>query len=144
MRFRLSESLTPSTKSTYSAGARAFANLAITFNRLDPQGNLLPASTETIMLFMAYLSHTHRPGSIKTYLQVVHHIHLQHGHTNSLTDSAGIQRLKRVYGTPANARLPITPHLLTRFFANLILTHHDHLLIWAALLVAFFGFLRSS
>jgi len=39
---------------------------------------------------------------------------------------------------------PVTPSLLRRFYHLLHLASYDHFTLWAALLVAFFGFLRSS
>ena len=123
-------------------------SFAITYNRLDTLGNLLPPSQETLMLFMASLSMTHKPGTIKTYLQAVRNLRVEHGYANPLQDAPGVRRLlwgiKRTYGDGTNNRLPITPAILVKFFSLLNLTAHDHILIWAALLTAFFGFLRSS
>ena len=49
-----------------------------------------------------------------------------------------------MHGCPADRRLPIPPTILNSFRRFLVLSHPDHLTLWAALLLAFFGFLRSS
>ena len=50
-------------------------------------------------------------------------------------------------GTPApdlDLYTPVTSSLLRRFYHLLHLASYDHFTLWAALLIAFFGFLRSS
>ena len=99
------------------------------------------------MLFATFLAKSHKPQSIKVYLYGVRSLHLQHGFPDPLTDAIQLRRLlrgiKRVMGCLPDTRLPITPSLLRSFRASLTLSYHDHLVLWAALLVAFFGFLRS-
>ena len=40
--------------------------------------------------------------------------------------------------------MPITPSILRSFHPFLVFSHKDHLTLWAALLLAFFGFMRSN
>ena len=86
--------------------------------------------------------------SIKVYLSAVRNLHLEHGLPDPMTDALNLRRLmrgiKRVHGGPADHRLPITPNLLHSFRRFLVLSHPDHLTLWEALLLAFFGFLRSN
>ena len=91
-----------------------------------------------------------RPQSIKVYLYTVRNLHLEHGLPSPLDSCFQLERLmrgiKRTYSYGPNPRLPITPALLRSFASHLNLTHYesDHCMIWAAMLLAFFGFLRSS
>ena len=148
MKFLLAQSLAPTTRATYSSGVKAFLNFTTLYNRLNHMGNPLPASQETLMLFAAYLTYSLAPASIKIYLYAVRSFHLEQGFPSPMDNAVDLQRLmrgiKRTYGTPADARLPITPNLLRCFYQHLNLRHYDHRLIWAAMLLAFFGFLRSS
>ena len=52
--------------------------------------------------------------------------------------------IKRVHGLFRDSRLPITPRLLRQFRLLLNFSYPDHRTLWAAMLVAFFGFLRSN
>ena len=148
MNFILQQALAPSTQATYSAGARAFLNFTIGYDRLNPGGNPLPASEETLMLFASFLSLNLKPASIKTYLFAVRNLHVEQGLPNPLEGCLQLQRLlrgiKRVYGASQDNRMPITPILLRSFKTHLNTTYKDHKMIWAAMLLAFFGFLRSS
>ncbi len=47
-------------------------------------------------------------------------------------------------GTSLDSRLPITPNILCSFAKHLHTGYLDQCTLWAALLTAFFGFLRSS
>ena len=55
-----------------------------------------------------------------------------------------MQGIKQVHGTSSDSRLPITPLLLRPFASFLNLSYPDHLTFWAAILLAFFTFLRSG
>ncbi len=144
----LRESLALSTRASYNSATRSFITFAITYHCLAPDGSLLPASEDTLMLFATFLASSLKPQSIKVYLYGVRNLHLEHGFPDPLTDALLLRRLlrgiKRLKGTSSDSRLPITPSLLRRFRSLLHLTHYDHLMLWAAILLAFFGFLRSS
>ena len=45
---------------------------------------------------------------------------------------------------PPDCRLPITPVLFHTFHTFLDTSYSDQLTLWAAMLVAFFGFLRNT
>ena len=100
------------------------------------------------MLFATFLTHRLKPQSNKVYLLAVRNLHLEHGLPDPITDALNLCRLmrgiKRVHGFPTDHRLPITPTLLRTFRTFLSLTYYDHTILWAALLLAFFGFLRSQ
>ena len=62
--------------------------------------------------------------------------------------SYGVLSLKRLYKSkvPCKQRLPVTPSILLKVQSILQFnpTEFDHIMIWAASLVCFFGFLRSG
>ena len=150
MRSYLNASLALSTRATYmyNSASRSFINFAITYHCLAPDGSLLPASEDTLMLYATFLATTLQPQSIKVYLFGIRNLHVEHGFPNPLTDALQLRRLlrgiKRLKGSHTDTRLPITPSLLRSFRPLLLLSCYDHLMLWAAMLVAFFGFLRSS
>ena len=148
MRTYLQAALAPSTRATYNSATRTFISFALRFNCIHANGTLLPASEETLMLFVTYLSYTLKAQSIKLYLSAIRNLHIEQGLPNPFTDALQLRYLvrgiKRIHGCSVDSRLPITPHLLRRFSLSLNLTHTDHTTLWAAMLVAFFGFLRSS
>ena len=100
------------------------------------------------MLFATYLTHTHKPQSIKFYLSALRMLHLEYNLPDPTADALNLRRLmrgiKRVHGTSSDSRLPITPSLLRSFASLLNLSFPDHLTFWAAILLAFFAFLRSG
>ena len=100
------------------------------------------------MLFATYLTHTHKPQSIKLYLSAIRTLYLEHGLPDPTSEAVNLRRLmrgiKRVHGNTIDSRLPITPSLLRCFRSFLTLSYPDHLTLWAAILLAFFAFLRSG
>ena len=70
------------------------------------------------------------------------------GFQTPLSDAIQLCRLlrgiKRLKGASQDSQLPITLSILRRFHCLLHLANYDHIMLWAAILVAFFGFLRSS
>ena len=100
------------------------------------------------MLLATYLAQSHKPQSIKLYFSAIRMLHLKHGLPDPMRDALNLcclmRGIKRVHGKAADPHLPITPSLLRSFRSLLNLSYHDHLTLWVALLLAFFGFLRSS
>ena len=148
MRHFLQHSLALSTRASYNSATRSFTHFALTYNRLHSDGSLLPASEETLMLFTTYLSYSLKPQSIKVYLAAVRNMHIEHGLPNPIAEATQLRRLlrgiKRLHCCTTDSRLPITPTLLRSFRLFLNFTYTDHLTLWAAMLVAFFSFLRSN
>ena len=100
------------------------------------------------MFFASFFAHSLKPQSIKVYLYGVHTLHLDWGFPDPLEGAVRLCLLlrgtKRVHGCRPDSHLPTTPSLLRRFYFLLDLHHYDHLSLWAAFMVAFFGFLRSK
>ena len=141
-------SLAPNTHAAYNSGSTAFVNFCLHYHRFSQHGNIIPATEHTLLLFVSYLSTRVRPNTIKVYLSSVRNLHIQHGFPSPVEHSVLLSRLlrgiKRTYGINQRPRLPITPTLLTSFKQHLNTLWWDHLILWVAMLVAFFAFLRSS
>jgi len=142
------EALALPTRAIYNSASRSFIHFAITYHCLAPDGSLLPAAEDTLMLFSTFLAATLKPQSIKVYLYSVLNLHLEHGFSDTLPDALLLRHLlrgiKRLKGASPDSQLPVTSSLLWRFYHLLHLAFYDHLMLWATLLVALFGFLRIS
>ena len=109
----------------------------------------LPADEQLLSEFVAFLAKSIKYPSIKTYLAAVRHYHIRHGFTLHMHKMLRLQLvlrgIKRSQGDQIRVRLPITIHHLKLFRLLLAIpstTHFDSVMIWAAMTLAFFGFLR--
>ena len=137
-----------STKQTYSAGEKRFIAF-VKLYRPHEGKHLLPASEETLVQFSAYLAKTIKHTSIKNYLAAVRHFHIRNGFPLDCQKMSRLQLvlrgIKRSQGDEKRVRLPITIHHLKLFHMMLaipVTTHFDSIMFWAAITLAFFGFLR--
>ena len=141
----LQHAIAHTTRTTYNSGVQAFLQLSTLYQCCNTTGSSLPASEETLMLFATYLTYCLKPQPIKVYLYAVRNFHIEHGLPNPLQDCIRLQRLmrgiKRTFASCPNHR---PPAILRSFATHLDFQHYDHLMIWVAMLLAFFDFLRSS
>ena len=148
MKFYLRNALAPSTRASYSSATRSFTHFCLTFQCTNTDGTLFRTSEFILMLFCTYLAYSLKPQSIKVYLSAVRNAQLEQGLPDPLLHTPNLHRLlrgiKRFHGSSPDSRLPITATLLRHFRTLLNLQHFDHLVLWAGLLAAFFGFMRSS
>lgn len=97
---------------------------------------------------MLHTSQAHSNQSIKVYLFAIRNLHLEQGLANPLEDATHLCSLLRGikchHGCTTDSRLPVTPTILNSFRTFLNLFYPDHLTLWAAMVVAFFGFLPSN
>ena len=77
-----------STKATYTSAHHSFIYFAITYHWLAPDGSLLPASEDILMLFTTFLVSTLKPQPIKVYLFIVRNLHLKPGFPDPLSDAS--------------------------------------------------------
>ena len=114
-----------------------------------------PAYEHQLMLFATFLSEQGLSWqSIKCYLAAVRNLHLVTGfpfprHQSSLPRlQLLLQGIKRVSSrrSPQQSRLPITPSILSRIRSFLFAQSctWDRRMIWAAMNMCFFSFLRSG
>ena len=143
----LSLSVAASTRKTYSSGERSFLNFCTLHSSHKPTP--IPTDEETLIQYVAYLARTIKHSSIKGYLAAVRHLHIRSGYELDLKKFVRLQLIcrgiKRSQGDSSRIRLPITIAHLKLFFQLLAIpntTNYDSVMIWAAMTLAFFGFLR--
>ena len=85
--------------------------------------------------------------SIPGYINIIRILHLEAGLDNPLDNYRVRSLLKGVHraiGVPPKQKLPITPDILLRLHSKLDFSVAFNIALWAAMLVAFFTFLRKS
>jgi len=143
----LSLSVAASTKKTYSSGEKRFLEFFSLYRPSNCQQ--LPTDEDTLIQYAAYLARSIKYSSIKGYLAAVRHFHIRSGYELDLKKCLRLQLvcrgIKRSQGCSIRTRLPITISHLNFFYSLLAIKHtcnYDSLMIWAAMTLAFFVFLR--
>lgn len=108
----------------------------------------VPATTENLCRYTAWLSLRLKPSSVAQYLNVVRLLHVESGLQNPLSENWFLKSLlkgiKRDKGQSVNRKLPITIDILQSIVKVLNLRISLHLTFWTACLIAFFGMMRKS
>lgn len=137
--------LAQSTKKTYDSGMRQFFTFCSQMN-ITPQ---LPIDEDTLINFSVSMARSVQYSTIKNYLSAVKNYHSSHGYKLPLPNFLRLQLvlrgIKRSQGTCPRVRRPITLQLLNLFYHLLNVQRtdsKDSLMHWAAMTLAFFGFLR--
>lgn len=133
-----------STEKTYSTAQRSFLSFCQDLN-LSP----LPATEDTLILYVTHLAQTKVHSTIRTYLAGVRHLHIINGLGNPLEGKLrlelvlkGINRVKPRQSCP---RLPVTPTILEVIRQALLQNPgFNSTMLWAACCMGFFGFMRSG
>ena len=103
--------------------------------------------------FAASLTQSVKPVTIANYLAAVRNLHLEYGLPDPTANSILLPRvmkgIKRALGTAVTrTRLPLTNALIRKIIDQLLvdksLLPHDRKMLQAAILLAFYGFLRCS
>ena len=144
----IATSIAPSTQRQYNRNFHQYRRFCNKYRLL-----LFPLQQESLILFATRLSRTTSHKNISCKLSAIKfHSHL-HGFDADFSSFHRLYRLIRgIKRCQANSfskpkRLPITPPMLHVLFSNLMTSpmfYADKLMIWAAMLTAFFGFLRIS
>lgn len=140
--------IAPSTRTTYSSGERRYFAFCGLY-RLQA----LPASDLGLSSFAAFLTQSVKPGTIRSYMAAVRNLHVELGLPDPTRDATLLPRvlrgIDRTFGTATTLRrLPITMPVMRKLIAALegsgILAPTDRLMLKAAVLLAFHGFLRCG
>ena len=144
----LNLALAPTTRDNYASSYQKFTKFC-SHHRI----NILPVLENTLIAFATDLSYTLAHSSIKVHLAAVgFHCAIQ-GQAIPFKTFKRLYYLmrgiKRVQGgkRKKRKRAPITPSMLKSININLFNSSHvyeDKVMLWAALLTAFYGFLRVS
>lgn len=143
----LNLSVADSTKRTYSTGEKSFIQFLSLYRPLHAQS--LPTDEDTLIQYVAYLAKSVKHSTIKGYLAAIRHFHIRHGYQLNLRKFLRLhlvcRGIKRSQGSSIRTRLPITVSHLKFFYSLLAIrytSNYDSLMIWAAMTLAFFGFMR--
>ena len=135
----------PSTNKTYGSGMRQFFTFCSQMY-INPQ---LPISEDILINSSVAMARSVQYTTIKNYLSAVKNYHSSHGYelplSNFLHLRLILRGIKRSQGHQSKVRRPITLQLLNLFYHLLNVqrtNNRDSLMLWAAMTLAFFGFLR--
>ena len=144
----LAMALAPSTRDSYATAFNKYEDFC-KFHQLPA----IPACQDSLIAFSTDLSYTLAHTSIKVHLAAVGFHSAMKGHPIHFKDFKRLYYLlrgiKRVQGSTKRKkkRAPITPDMLKKINQNLFNSsklYEDKIMLWAALLTAFYGFLRVS
>ena len=108
---------------------------------------ILPASVETLICFLEFMSLTSSYGHLKHLLSSVKYLHLAYNMefpSNNFQLDMTMQGLKRKLARVPYQVLPLTPRVLRAMYRHIDLSKNEDLALWCAYLVAFFGLLRKK
>lgn len=108
----------------------------------------LPASIDTICLYISYLTFAFQYSSITNYLSAVWRLHDWFGYSSNVRDSFAIKctlaGAKRVLGSRVVQCTPLLPKDLLKILKVLYLRNYMTLVIWCMILLCFRCLLRKS
>ncbi|XP_065199234.1 uncharacterized protein LOC135830933 [Sycon ciliatum] len=141
--------IAPTTRRTYTTGERKFTQFCA-LQRWTP----MPATDTMLSCFAAHLTQSVQPQTIHVYMAAVRNMHLEAGFRDPTMNALLLPRvmrgIKRTVTDPATqrTRLPITIDLLRKLLNQLSLDQRRHqqdkCMLKAAMVLAFFGFLRCA
>ncbi|XP_065174524.1 uncharacterized protein LOC135804559 [Sycon ciliatum] len=141
--------IAPTTRRTYATGERKFTQFCA-LQRWTP----MPATDTMRSCFAAHLTQSVQPQTMHVYMAAVRNMHLEAGFRdptrNALLPPRVMRGIKRTATDPAiqRTRLPITIDLLRKLLNQLSLDQRRHQqdkgMLKAAMVLAFFGFLRCA
>lgn len=108
----------------------------------------VPASPDTIAQYAAFLARTHRPASVRQYMNIIRILHVNSGYDNPLEDNwilkSTLKGIDRCLGLSVNRKKPVDPYLLLEIHKRIKMDNVLHVMFFAAALTMFFGMLRRS
>ena len=140
--------IAPSTYTNYSSAFDRYKSFCRRHG-LSPY----PAREDTLIPFVSDLSYTHSHSSIKVHMSAIAYYSAVRGDRVKFPEFRRLyyvlRGIKRTQGRSRRRkkRAPITPAILKEINISLFNSSHpyeDKVMLWAALLTAFYGFLRVS
>lgn len=138
-------SLANSSRRTYGAAQKSYISFCEAIGAQP-----VPASEQLLILFVAEASQKVCYSTIRTYLAAVRHMHIARGYKDPLKGALQLELVlrgaKRQKPRSQDSRLPITTWILLKIKKVLQRDPHnwDNIMLWAAVTMAFFAFLRSG
>ena len=133
----------PTTKSTYISQTHSYLSFCAYYG-YQP----LPAVGSTLNRYAAFLARSLSASSIPAYLNPVHILHLEHGHTdptkNNFHLATTLRGIRHAKGLTVSQKKPITPQILLALRNQLNWDDPWHATFWAVCLVVFFGLLQKA
>ena len=132
----------------YASAQRRFLDFCAQDNSLSPSGSALPASEDRFIRFCCHLADNLHHSFVKVYLSAIRSLHIEEGHPSPLVGCLRLQRvlrgIKRHQGSNRRQRQPITIELMHIIFQSLNFSDYNHIMLWAACCLGFYGFLRAD
>ena len=108
---------------------------------------VLPASVDTLVCYLEFMSLTSSYGHLKHLLSSVKFLHMAYNlelPTNCYQLDSTMQGLKRRLARVPFQVLPLTPRILKAMYAHLDMRKLEDLALWCSFLVSFYGLLRKK
>ena len=150
MEFYFQEGLAPSTRRAYGSAKNRYTNFCHKYNLVP-----LPVSENQLCQYVGYLAeHDIAHSTMKVYLSAIRHMQIAYKLPEPNISSMarleqvlkGIKRNQAKQNKKSPTRLPITSDLMRKMRTILEEKRddEDHIMVWAAMCLCFFGFLRSG
>ena len=123
---------------------RAYALFALHANV-----SVLPVTVNNLCRYLVFLSRSIKSyQTLKNYLDGVKFYQTSHGYPTDVFNHHSVKltmrALRKRLRTMPQQKLPITVDILLAMHQQMDMTNIVHIVVWAAFLVAFFGFLRKA
>jgi hypothetical protein len=141
--FYYSNAFSDNTKRTYTTHRNSYINFCAQFGYAA-----VPASSNTICRYAAFLAKSLKFNSVKQYLNIIRLLHAEWNLPNPLSNdfrlTTMLQGIRRHLGDNVVRKRPITPAMLLAIKSALDFTNSLDSTVWAVALTMFYGLLRKS